>query len=328
MEKTPHLNLIKPAPNTVNWGTALNDNFDKLDSRFAGLVNQVAGLRTQMGQLGLYYSDAQYTEYLTVVAEYKSQTSEYEVETAYITLADGSGQTITLYDKNKGFMNLGSLIDYSMFLIRVVQKNGAILNNVNVLWSNIFWSNDDIAVKLTKYDAATQQNKTELVKMPQSVGGYYQPTNYTLQYGLPVLKHTRKNALDAASEYTGPALFVLPADVSGNRVTFKYAQHKPGSASYEFISDTPATELSYPQVTTEAITITTSVQDTIWTDINVYDYIVTNVQFKLGGQNIILDYAVIEDEDESSHIGISINQHNLPSGTIIDIVVSYAPRNA
>jgi hypothetical protein len=328
MEKTPHLNLIKPAPNTVNWGTALNDNFDKLDSRFAGLVNQVAGLRTQMGQLGLYYSDAQYTEYLTVVAEYESQISEYEAETAYITLADGSEQTIILYDKNKGFMNLGSLIDYSMFLIRVVQKNGAILNNVNVLWSNIFWSNDDIAVKLTKYDAATQQNKTELVKMPQSVGGYYQPINYTIQYGLPVLQHQKKNALDAASEYTGPALFVLPAGVSGNTVTFKYAQHKPGSASYEFISDTPAIQLPYPQVTTEAITITTPPYSHISTGIDIYDYLITNVQFKFNGQCIMLDYTVVEDEDFSSNANIFINQHNLPSTAIINVVVSYAPRNA
>ena len=326
MDKTTHLNLIKPAPNTINWGAALNTNFDTLDSRFAGLVNQVAALRTQMGQLGLYYNDSQYDQYLTVVAIYSSKLKLYEAKTAYITLADASGQTITLYDNVKGFMNLGKLVDYSMFLIKIIQENGTMLTNVSVSWAGILWSNDDVAVKLTKYNATTQQNQTELVKMPQSVGGYYQPVNYTLQYGLPVLQYQRKNALDAAPEYAGPALFVLPASVSGNTITFKYAQHKPGSSLYEFIPNASiAAQLSYPQVTTEAITIlTTAFTPLIPTGISVNDYIVTNVQFRVYGQYIMLDYTVLEN----TNFSIQINQHNLPITAPLEVIVSYAPRNA
>lgn len=336
MEKTPHLNLVKPAPNTTNWGHALNLNFDNLDTYYAGLSNQVASLRTQMGQLGLYYSDPQYSEYLTLVCVYNSASKRYEVSHAYIQSLDAANpQIITIYQNTvSGYQRLSYLVDYSMFLIRLVENDNELLVNESAYMQGIMWSNDDIAVKITRYDATLQQNTTDLCKMPQSVGGYYQPIEYYVQNKLPVLRHQRKNALEAATEYAGPALFVLPTDVSGNKITFRFAQHKPNTTAVEYIPNAPiAAELAYPQVITEAISFTiTRGMSGVATGISVPDYILTDVCFLLqlsdgNKQHMLVDYQVREDtQDQSAEYYIIVDTSHFTSTTTAHMRVSYAPR--
>lgn len=289
MTQTQFLNLIKPAPNTINWGTALNQNFDILDTQYGILLNQISALRTQLGQLGLYYSDPIYTPYLTIQL-FESNT----VDKAYLVLQDG-GEELVIY-RDEQFQSLNYIVDYSMFFVKIVDSDGETIHtlpeNVEVNIGGIQWSNDDIAVKVTTFNYANKQNESKFIRMPQTIGGYYAPTNYQLtdtdEAQAPTLKYVRKNSSDATAEYEGPALYVKPTSVVGNEITFKYAQCVKEDGEWkEQELDAIAAKVTYPQVTTESssVQLTIDEQDieagSIIADTAVLssDYNITGVEF-------------------------------------------------
>lgn len=319
MNRTTHLNLIQPAPNSTNWGQALNQNFETLDSRFAGLNNQIMALRSQMGQLGLYYNDPQYKEHIFMEVLQQSNQS-WIVTRVYIELAASNTQ-IVLYD-NGQLSNLNQLIDYSMFLVK--------FNNDEVReakWRDLSWHPDDIAVKLTRYDALERRNIVDIVRMLQSVGGYYRPSEYTLDdNNYPALQYNRINALETTELYAGPALCLVPKSVEHNTVSFEYGQIVPGSG-YQTLKEDAGVSITYPQIITKAIShnVSSNSVPRIDTQITISDYLITGVEFTIGGQRVIAEYTV---STLNGKYLVDAHSNNWPADQTITITINYASKRA
>ena len=332
MSTTSNLGLTKPAPSTQHWGDALNTNFDIIDAEYAALMNQVSLLRNKLGQLGIYASDPTYTEYIYFVLNASNNVTKIYV----VSSADSS--KISIYEEG-AYKNMNTIMDYSMFT--VCMRNAYDTANstaTNVQFNNQTWSHNDIAVKCTRYNAADHSNSPQLIRMHQTIGGYYQPTRYsaeaTTKY--PVLSYERKNALETTEQYTGPALYLKPTSVNGNTIHFRYTQVVPGSVTIESIlSESPTVAVAYPQVTMEAVTLGTTDNDAIIkyasgsniievsTKIAASDYIVLYANFYVGNTLYHMGYSCSE---VSGKYKIYFDSDYFDVGTRFKVVVGYAPK--
>ena len=318
MSNTSHLNLIKPGANTVGWGGAINDNFDKIDSSYASLVNQIGLLRTQMGQLGLYYSDPQYENDLVIVVSGSSATD------AHITLK-GTQNTIQLYN-GSDYVNLSHLLDYSMFIVKLIKADGQSFND-EVTINGVAWRNNDLAVKVTRYDAASKENHAELLRMMQTIGGYYEPTRYTTDEGRILLQYARKNAMETAESHSGPSLFLYPTSVNENVVSFAYGAYDPMKQSYETLQDSTFS-LAYPQIRTKGLqktfTKTNANTNSYTATLNLTSgqCFISGVRNTINGQAIFIDYKITEDANKN--LQIVYDTTNLPVGATVTYYVNYA----
>ena len=334
MSTTSNLGLTKPAPSTQYWGDALNTNFDIIDAEYAALMNQVALLRDQLGRLGIYASDPTYTEYIYFVLNASNNVTKIYVQSS----SDSS--KIYLYDEG-AYKNMNTVMDYSMFTV-CMRNSGDTANlttATNIQFNSQTWSHNDIAVKCTRYNAADHSNSPQLIRMHQTIGGYYQPTMYSADSvtKYPVLSHTRKNALEAAEKYTGPALYFKPTSVNGNTITFQYAQVMSTEAGVmeSVFSSSPTVNVTYPQVTMEAVTIGTTDADAIIkaengpammyvpTNIAASDYIILYVNIYVANTLYQVGY---QYGTSSGTYNIYFDGDYFDAETQFKVVVGYAPK--
>jgi hypothetical protein len=275
-------------------------------------------LRSQMGQLGLYYSDPQYKEHIFM--EVQQSDKNWIVIRVYIELAVDNTKVILYEDGQVSKSNLNRLIDYSMFLVK--------FNNDEVReakWRDLSWHPDDIAVKLTRYDALDRINIVDIVRMLQSVGGYYRPSEYTLYDNTyPALQYNRINALESTELYAGPALCLVPKSVEHNTVSFEYGQIVPGSG-YQTLKEDAGVSITYPQIITKAIShnVSSNSVPRIDTQIAISDYLITGVEFTIGGQRVIAEYTVSTLNDKYL---VDARSNNWPADQTITITINYASK--
>ena len=333
MSTTSNLGLTKPAPNTQHWGDALNDNFDIIDAEYAALMNQVLLLRNQLGQLGIYASDPTYTEYIYFVLNASDHVTK-------VYLRSSADLSKTYIYEEGTYKNMNTIMDYSMFTVCMRNPGDTEDREVSeVQFNNQEWAHNDIAIKCTRYNAVDHSNSPQLIRMHQTIGGYYQPTEYQADKitKYPVLSHKRKNALKATDPYAGPALYLKPTEVNGNVVTFQYAQVKPmSSGSTESVfSGSPVVTVAYPQVTMEAVTIGTTAADAIIrregdnsliqvaTNIAVSAYIILYVNVYIGNTLYQVGYSYVANSDTYQ---ILFDADYFDVGTQFKVVVGYAPK--
>ena len=328
MNQTSNLGLILPAPNSTGWGAEINQNFTEIDAGYAALSNQIAALRSQLGQVGIYYSDPQYTGQLILVYGGASSDNTYPVTRAYTQRLNTNGEAgdqVILYDGTKYLLE--SIVDFTMLVITIPNQND---QNRQFSMGGSLWSHGDIAVKITTYDAAQSKNIIELRKMSQTIGGYYRPDHYLASSGLPRTLYRRENAVQSTVEYLGPSLYVKPMSVQGNQITFDYCTT---TTSGNETSLGEACTLTYPQIVTESVTfnytkdsdaVTQSFYDT---GISTTAYMVLDVIFFIANaqKSVVLDYTVLP---YNSQYRITFHTQYVPLNTQLTILVLYAARKA
>lgn len=316
---TSYLGLTLPAPNSTQWGTSINTNFEDIDTAYGTLYNQLSSLRLQLGQMGLYYADPQYSGALQFT------TSGDAVDSAFITKQADPSTPIYLYQGSSYTDKLNSIVDYTMFVVTLPDNK----QSSQFTMGGERWGHNDIAVKMTRFDSTTQRNITALYKMAQSIGGYYRPVQYSwdASRSMPVLTYNRENAVQSSDQHIAPTLYIKPETVVDNRISFSYYTHS-ATGIEKWLGD--AITLSYPQITTEAITSTFTRGSAAGTyvyptNISTRDYIIIDVFFIYKNQPIILDYTMTELGTYTLNIDISL----LPISTTeaIKCRVSYASRD-
>lgn len=324
MNQTSNLGLILPAPNSTCWGAEINQNFTEIDAGYAALSNQIAALRSQLGQVGIYYSDPQYTGQLVLIYGGASSDNTRPVTKAYTQILNTNGEAgdqVILYDGVKYLLE--SIVDFTMLVITIPNQND---QDYQFSMGGSLWSHGDIAVKITTYDATQGKNIIELRKMSQTIGGYYRPDQYQLVSGKPRTLYRRENAVQSTIEYSGPSLYVKPTNVRNNQITFQYCTAN-ASGTETILGQ--ACLLSYPQITTQAYTFTITTNSTLTsfkdTGIRSADYVVLDAKF-WDSEQIFLDYEITTLAN--GNYGIHINTTYVPLSTTITVLVSYAARQA
>lgn len=317
---TSYLGLTLPAPNSTQWGTSINTNFEDIDTAYGALYNQLSSLRLQLGQTGLYYTDPQYTGLL------QFNTSGNSVYKAYITTKASPTTPIVVFENNKYTDLLTDIIDYTMFVVTLPVAQ----QSLQFVMGNEQWGHGDIAIKMTRFDSATQKNVTSLYKMAQSIGGYYRPMRYIWDTvsATPSLEYARENAVQSSNIHISPALYVKPMSVEDNRISFSYCTRNDDGDEEEL---GPALTLSYPQITTQAVSAdfkrtNSNNTYTYSTGISSANYLLTDVRFFYKNKPIILDYTVSSLNAYVLLIDIALLP--IDSTQSITCCVSYAAKQA
>jgi hypothetical protein len=317
---TSYLGLTLPAPNSTQWGTSINVNFENIDTAYGTLYNQLSSLRLQLGQMGLYYADPQYSGALQFT------TAGDAVTSAFITKQADPSTPIYLYQNSSYTDKLNSIVDYTMFVVTLPDNK----QSSQFTMGGERWGHNDIAVKMTRFDSTTQRNITSLYKMAQSIGGYYRPVRYIWDAvsATPSLEYARENAVQSSNRHISPALYVKPMSVENNRISFSYCTRNDDGDEEEL---GPALTLSYPQITTKAVSAefkrtNSNNTYTYSTGISSANYLLTDVRFFYKNKPIILDYTV--SSLNAYVLLIDITLLPIDSTQSITCYVSYAAKQA
>ena len=108
--KTDYLKLDKPNVNSNNWGTAVNNNFERIDANAKTVKNSINRIQNTLGEANMIGFDENY-QYVSFNID-----SNGVATVTFFPTATSSG--VKYYDSGTGVDNLSSFADYTGFYIK------------------------------------------------------------------------------------------------------------------------------------------------------------------------------------------------------------------
>lgn len=356
MKQTNELGLVLPNKNDTNWGESVNNNFIALDATYKGFYSQMENLRNQMGALGLYYVDDRFSRKACLVVEWHTSEQKYFVKEVRIF---ESNESINISSINGTNMMVpgDSLINYSMFIIsdvigyissedryysldEVESRKTFYYNGTDVDGTILIreeWKLHDYIVK-TNYFTENGARTPVWKKMPQTVGGYYVPTNIEMGSTYPVIRYTQVPALEAEAKPSFGAcpVYVEPYSVVDNKIKFNLM----GGYNDWYESGNPRITMlkkdyvvfNYPTLTEKGYLEKATVTGNTWTNTYSFPYsgeakwFVTTIRFENeDGKNIYCGYNVAYSNSSNiTNITLTVNTKYFASGDKFNIFLCFA----
>ena len=224
--QTTNLKLIKPIPGSTNWGQVINNNFDKIDSYYRDLKNNIEYYSKTLGSMNYVFFEPE-AEWVIIGYDFYNQgVSRFPVK----DIIDNSGKINNKYIKTTAITtgtlqiidevcyfypsrsyNADATINNSneatnSIIVFEVFRGCYILNNYDPP-TNLFvqslpwektWERGQIMVK-TLIQTQGVANEYDYVPFTQSLGGFYEPTQIHDSTALrfkKVMYHEAPNNID------------------------------------------------------------------------------------------------------------------------------------